>query len=608
MPNAFNFAASPFDCLTPDEQRLVRDSVDVVYFPEGQTILDVGIAPTHLFVIIKGYVSQLEANEVTTTYGPDDTFDGRALVAGKASNRFVAAQEVVAYQLAHQAVSDLIASNATFGALLFSDLSNKLSALSERKNQHELQSLTMSRVDEAFLRPAHFVESTTDILTVTRLFHEHRTSNVLVRDVQSQPARMGIFTATALQRAILDGRPLDQLAVGELANYSLIEVHPSDQLGDAMAVMLKRRVHRVVVVDGEKIVGILEALDLFSFLSNQSHLITEKIEEAKDLDGLGLAASQITRMIVLLHRSGSRVNLIAKLVQQLNARLFERAWQLIAPPELVANSCLFVMGSEGRGEQLLKTDQDNGLILRDGFEVPGNLAELCQQFSNALTSFGYPECPGHIMVSNPQWRKSASDFGQMTRQWMIMPDGDSLMNLAIFMDAHTVCGDGHLLQEVQGGLMRLATDNDAVLARFAAAIDAFGSTTGWWNRLLGLSEADERLNLKKEGTFPLVHGIRSLALAHRLTETSTAERIAALQALGKLPDAMAEDLLESLHFFMGLKLKAGLAELDTHQAVTGAIDVARLSSLDRDLLKDTLGVVKRFKTLLRQRFHLDAVG
>jgi CBS domain-containing protein len=608
MPNAFNFAASPFDCLTPDEQRLVRDSVDVVYFPEGQTILDVGIAPTHLFVIIKGYVSQLEANEVTTTYGPDDTFDGRALVAGKASNRFVAAQEVVAYQLAHQAVSDLIASNATFGALLFSDLSNKLSALSERKNQHELQSLTMSRVDEAFLRPAHFVESTTDILTVTRLFHEHRTSNVLVRDVQSQPARMGIFTATALQRAILDGRPLDQLAVGELANYSLIEVQPSDQLGDAMAVMLKRRVHRVVVVDGEKIVGILEALDLFSFLSNQSHLITEKIEEAKDLDGLGLAASQITRMIVLLHRSGSRVNLIAKLVQQLNARLFERAWQLIAPPELVANSCLFVMGSEGRGEQLLKTDQDNGLILRDGFEVPGNLAELCQQFSNALTSFGYPECPGHIMVSNPQWRKSASDFGQMTRQWMIMPDGDSLMNLAIFMDAHTVCGDGHLLQEVQGGLMRLATDNDAVLARFAAAIDAFGSTTGWWNRLLGLSEADERLNLKKEGTFPLVHGIRSLALAHRLTETSTAERIAALQALGKLPDAMAEDLLESLHFFMGLKLKAVLAELDTHQAVTGAIDVARLSSLDRDLLKDTLGVVKRFKTLLRQRFHLDAVG
>lgn len=605
MPNAFNFSASPFDCLNPDEQRLVCDSVDVVYFPEGETILEVGTAPTHLFVIIKGFVSQLEGNEVTTTYAPDDCFDGRGLVAGKVSSRFVAAEEVVAYQLAKQAVSDLIASNATFGALLFSDLSNKLSALSERKNQHELQSLTMARVDEAFLRPAHFVDATTDILSVVKVFQAHRTSNVLVRDDRSQPPRLGIFTATALQRAILDGRPLDQLAVGELSTFSLIRVQPSDQLGDAMAMMLQRRVHRVVVADGDRILGVLEALDLFSFLANQSHMITVLIEEAKDLAGLSQAAARITRMIALLHRGGSRVNLIARLVQQLNARLFERAWRLIAPADLVANSCLFVMGSEGRGEQLLKTDQDNGLVLRDGYEPPVDLQAICERFSATLGDFGYPECPGRVMVNNTQWRKGAGEFAQMVRQWLIMPDGDSLMNLAIFMDAHAVCGDAHLLEDVQGALMKLATDNDAMLNRFAAAIDAFGSSTGWWNRLLGLGEDEQRLNLKKEGIFPLVHGVRSLALAHRVTETSTAGRITALVAGGHLAADMGADLTDSLHFFMGLRLKAGLAELDTGKPVTGAVDLARLSSLDRDLLKDTLGVVKRFKALLRHRFHLE---
>lgn len=605
MPNAFNFSASPFDCLNPDEQRLVRDSVDVVYFPEGETILEVGTAPTHLFVIIKGFVSQLEGNEVTTTYAPDDCFDGRGLVAGKVSSRFVAAEEVVAYQLAKQAVSDLIASNATFGALLFSDLSNKLSALSERKNQHELQSLTMARVDEAFLRPAHFVDATTDILSVVKVFQAHRTSNVLVRDDRSQPPRLGIFTATALQRAILDGRPLSQLAVGELSTFSLIRVQPSDQLGDAMAMMLQRRVHRVVVADGDRILGVLEALDLFSFLANQSHMITVLIEEAKDLAGLSQAAARITRMIALLHRGGSRVNLIARLVQQLNARLFERAWRLIAPADLVANSCLFVMGSEGRGEQLLKTDQDNGLVLRDGYEPPVDLQAICERFSATLGDFGYPECPGRVMVNNTQWRKGAGEFAQMVRQWLIMPDGDSLMNLAIFMDAHAVCGDAHLLEDVQGALMKLATDNDAMLNRFAAAIDAFGSSTGWWNRLLGLGEDEQRLNLKKEGIFPLVHGVRSLALAHRVTETSTAGRITALVAGGHLAADMGADLTDSLHFFMGLRLKAGLAELDTGKPVTGAVDLARLSSLDRDLLKDTLGVVKRFKALLRHRFHLE---
>ncbi len=226
---------------------------------------------------------------------------------------------------------------------------------------------------------------------------------------------MAYFTATALQRAILDGRPLDQLAVGELSTFTLIEVRPSDQLGDVMAVMLRHRVHRVVVAEKGDIIGILEALDMFSFLANHSHLITEQIEEAPDLKGLSQAAAQITRMIALLHRGGTRVSLTARLVQQLNARLFERAWRLIAPAELVANSCLFVMGSEGRGEQLLKTDQDNGLILRDDYQPPADLAAICQRFSSALRDFGYPDCPGGIMVSNPQWRKRASDFGQMTR-------------------------------------------------------------------------------------------------------------------------------------------------------------------------------------------------
>ena len=609
MPNAFNFNASPFDCLTQEEQRLVRNSVDLAYFPEGATILEVGTAPTHLFVIIKGYVSQMEGSEVLTSYGPEDCFDGRSLVSGKASSRFVASEEVVAYQLAKQAVSDLIAANATFGALLFSDLSNKLSALSARQSQHELQSLTMSRVDEAFLRPAHFVDASTDILAVVKIFQAERSSNVLVRDRSSQPERLGIFTATALQRAVLDGRPLDQLPVGELANFKLIEVRPDDQLGDAMATMLRHRVHRVVVVDeAGNIVGILEALDLFSFLSNQSHLITEKIEDARDLEGLSQAAAQITRMIALLYRSGSRVNLIASLVQQLNARLFERAWQLLAPHELVQNSCLFVMGSEGRGEQLLKTDQDNGLVLRDGYTPPDDLDAICQRFSQALASFGYPECPGNIMVSNPEWRATASQFAQMARQWLMLPDGDSLMKLAIFMDAHAVCGDAHLLEDVQRGLSRMATDNDAMLNRFAAAIDAFGSSTGWWNRLLGLNDSSQQLNIKKEGIFPLVHGVRSLALAGRVEETGTVARINALVAREALSVQMGTDLIDSLYFFMGLKLKAGLAELDTDRAVSGAIAVEKLSSLDRDLLKDTLGVVKRFKVLLRLRFHLETVG
>jgi CBS domain-containing protein len=617
MPNAFNFSESPFDGLSADEQRLVRNSVDSAYFRAGETILDVGVVPTHLFVIIKGVVHQYEDSEVINTYRVNDCFDGRGLVAEKVSSRFVAAEEVVAYQLAKKTVSSLIASNATFGAMLFSDLSDKLRAVSQQKSQHELHSLTMTRVDEAFVRPAHFVDATCDIVTVVKLFQSERTTTVLVRDNASTPPRLGIFTHTGLQKAILTGTPLSALPVGELANFSLISVRPSDQLGDALAVMIQKRVHRVVVaavnsdgnVDSERIVGVLEALDLFSFLSNHSYLISIQIIESNDLEALALAARQINRLITLLQQSGTKVSLIATLVQELNSRLFERAWQLIAPAELVANSCLFVMGSEGRGEQVLKTDQDNGLILRDGYAAPENLAEICNQFSAALRDFGYPDCPGNIMVSNPVWRQTAHDFGQMTRHWLLQPTPDTLMSLAIFIDAHAVCGDGNLLDEVRRGVFALVTDNDAMLARFASAIDSFTESGGWWNRLLSLGEQNEdALDLKKAGIFPLVHGVRSMALEHRLTELGTAARIGALVARGKLGAEMGADLTESLHFFMGLKLKVGLLDLAMKHPHSGGIDVSKLSSLDRDLLKDTLAVVKRFKLLMRQHFHLDMVS
>jgi CBS domain-containing protein len=605
MPNAFDFSSSPFDGLDGDEQRLVRDAVDIAYFREGETILEPGIEPSHLFVVIKGYVSQFDAGEIVATYGPRDCFDGRSLVAGRASSRFVAAEEVLAYQLAKGTVNDLISRNATFGALLFSDLSHKLGALAERHSEREMHALTTSRVAEAFLRPAHVVDGGTDIVAIATLMQAQRTSSVLVRD----GARLGIFTSTGLQRAILDGRPLDALAVRELATFKLVSISPDAPLFDALALMIQHQVHRLVVAEGDQIAGLLEQLDLLSFLSNHSYLITLQIVQAGDLGALGVQAARIARFVALLYRGGTKVGQIGKLVQALNAKLFERTWQLVAPPGLLADSCLFVMGSEGRGEQLLKTDQDNGLVLRDDANSSeAEVAEACRRFSAALRDFGYPDCPGGIMISNPAWRRSASAFKSIVRNWLLRPDPQGLMSLAIFIDAHAVAGDASLLAEVRAEVDRLVTADDVLLGRFAAAIDSFPQESGgWWNRLLLVGEQDKQtLDLKKSGIFPIVHGVRSLALSEHVLAAGTQARIDALVAAGRLSSKFATDLADSLHFLMGLKLKAGLAELDTAGAVSGGVRSDRLSSLERDLLKDALAVVKRFKAVVRNQFHLEA--
>ena len=217
------------------------------------------------------------------------------------------------------------------------------------------------------------------------------------------------------------------------------------------------------------------------------------------------------------------------------------------------------------------------------------------------------------MLSNPDWRHSTSQFVQMVRRWLLLPTPERLLALAIFLDAHAVCGDAGLLAEVRDAMWAVVVDNDALLDHFAAVVNVFDGAGDvaqphWWTRLLhpDAPPSDATLGLKKAGLFPLVHGVRTLALAEHVQATGTAERVSALVAAGRLPAVLGAELVDALHVFMRLKLDAGLAARAAGRA-DGGVRLAALGTLDRDLLQDTLAVVKRFNAFLRQRFNLDAV-
>jgi len=318
---------------------------------------------------------------------------------------------------------------------------------------------------------------------------------------------------------------------------------------------------------------------------------------------LKAAAQRIDAMVGLLHDGGIKIERIARLVGELNHRLFARLWSLLAPPELVANSCLLVMGSEGRGEQILKTDQDNALLLRDGYEHP-RLAEIAASFNAALAEFGYPPCPGQIMLTNPMWRCSVGTFRDTLQEWVYGAGPDGPMNLAIFFDAAAVAGDATLLQSARAHLDRILAGGDAFLARFAAAADQFDAPQRWWQRLSARHD-EQPLDLKKLGTFPIVHGVRVLSLQHGVRETGTTERLRRLVERDAVDAELGRDLQEALHYLMGLKLRCQLAQSAARQTPGNLVRPSELSTMDRDQLKDALAINKRLRALLRQRFHLD---
>lgn len=601
MPTSFDFYTPPFDALTVLEQDRVRQSLDVAYYPKAAEIIGLeSLKDTPLYLIIKGEVHQFRGNAFVSSFGASDWFDGKLVTLGRTECRYVAAEEVVAYALPATLIRQLAADNPRFGSLLFADISERLDAAASGMRQRELQSFIMAKVKDAYLRKPFFVAGEVSVVEATRALRERNASHVLVRDGE----RVGIFTNTNLCDAVLLELDLKTMPVREVSRFELLSIDMEDDIAEAFLMMIRHRIHRLVVMDKGEIVGVLGQLDLMSFFSNHSHLIAQQIDMAESIDELRMAADQIEKFIRTQHGSGVKASVISRMVQELNLQIFSKLWSLIAPMDVQLNSCVLVMGSEGRGEQILRTDQDNALLLRDGFECAA-LEQVCTRFNEELAAMGYPLCTGNMMMGNPLWRQHCSDFKKVLTEWVFSSDPQAPIYLSTFLDAKVVSGDASLFADVQNHLVHGQRDHAGFINRFAQGVEMFGDAEpSWWRKFLplgGHADADE-LDLKKVGIFPIVHGVRSLALEQGCTATSTKARIEALVTTNVLDAETGRNLIEALYFLLALRLKSSL---DLRHEKGEALHPSELSALERDLLKDCLHIVKEFRGFVSKHFHLN---
>ena len=597
----FDFNFPPYEFLVGNERATLQSAVDIAFFEDEAVIIEANQPVDYLYVVIKGLVREMNSEgDVVGLYHAKDTFEARALVEGHTPHRFIVQEEALVYTLPKATILEVMESNPRFGAYFYASLADKLSNMAHNKDSQQFESLFTAKVRDAYRHNAVWLNGSDSIILAAQTMKQHKTKSILVHHED----RVGLFTESAFRDIVIAGASTED-AIYKWSPFELISIDIEDYVFNALLRMTQFKIQRVVVTENGQPIGALEQIDVLAYFSNHTHLVAQRLDKAQNVDELIDIADQMTQSIQILHSNGVRAPQLAQLMQVLNTSLFEKAWRLIAPADVYEKSCLIVMGSEGRGEQILKTDQDNALIMHEDVdEAAAKIA--CDEFSRTLARLGYPPCNGKIMVNNPFWRKSISQFKETIRQWCHAPDGDSLMNLAIFVDAKSVAGDESLLNEAKEQLRRSMTDDAGTLGRFARAIELFDHhNTGFFAQLLH-RDSSSHMDIKKMGVFPVVHGIRALSLEAHLSETNTFDRIARLPQAGVLDEALSKDLPEALTYLLDIRLKAGLLA----QAVCSLegnhnqVDMHSLTTLERDLLKEALGVVKRFKGVIRTHFHL----
>jgi CBS domain-containing protein len=597
MPKAFDLNNPPFDRLTPNEAETLRASLDIAYFRPNEAIIAQDVLANAFYVVIKGTVEERDEAGLLALLGPKDSFDSRALVHGQGGHAFVAREETLCYVIPKTVTLKLIQTNSRFAAFFYREISQKLDELARDEEARRYGSLMYAKVAELYLHPPAFVAANDTIETAGHMMREVNSNALFVRDGE----RIGIITGMSLSKAVVLRRQSIQMWVRDLTNFDIVSVRLDDFVSSALLLMTKCNKRRLAVRDDERFVGILEEIDLLGFLAGSAQIVAGRIDRASSQEDLVVASREIEAQTRVLRRQGVKVEVIEEIVSDLNRRLLSRLFEMVAPAELRTTSCLIVMGSEGRGEQTMRTDQDNGIILAGPVEGE-TLDAFRREFSGALESFGFPPCPGNVMVRNPAWSKPLSEYLADFRRWIALPDETAHMNVAIIYDAQAVAGNAQLLDKAKTALVDLIRGEQAFLAHFARAIDAFDTPIGLFNNLVTSEGAGDALDLKKGGIFPIVHGVRSMAIAHGILERSTDKRIARLRDLGVLKTEFTNDLSQAFRFLLMLRLDGQLA------AAAGAsgtlVRPAQLSSMERQLLRDALHVVKEFRDIVRHHFKL----
>jgi CBS domain-containing protein len=601
MPQAFDAQNPPFDRLSHDEIGTLRAAIDIGYFPPGDTIIAAGQRSDHLHVVIKGRVEERDGDTIESGLGPKDTFDARSLVHGPAGTSFVAAEETLCYLLPKAVVLDLIAKNTGFAAFFYSEISRKLRSY-DRRDREGVDSTLRAHVRDVRFRPAIFVDGGTSLHDAGQLMQDRNNNTLFVRDGD----RVGIVTGANLAKAFVVDRKSLETPVREVGHFEVVSIGIDDFVFAAVIAMTRHSKRRLAIKANGEYVGVLEDIDILGLVAGNPQLIPGQIEQARAPAELKSCALDIQSQVERLHRQGARVEVIAEITSDLNRRLFAKLFDMIAPPSIREHGCLLVMGSEGRGEQTVRTDQDNGLLLAR--PVPeADLQAFRDAFTNALESFGFPPCPGDVMVRNPRWSQPIDDFLKQIEGWVRASDQEGPMNLGIFFDAVSVTGHHELLDRAKTTMVDMMRGETAHLARFARAIDLFAgaSASVLTSIMASVGVGSDEIDVKKTGTFPIVHGVRTLAIDQGIREVSTARRIEVLAETGLFGADLGRELISALGYFMEIRLRSQLAAMATGRRERESIvKLGELTTRDRDLLRDALRVVKRFREIVRNRYHL----
>lgn len=592
--NSFLQDCPPFDTLSEEQRSWAVSQLQSVYMNE-QNCNDIlkDMRPA-LFIVRSGafdlrgadgrLIERLESGDL---FGYPSLLSGREVV-----NKLQAIEDGIVYVLPQSAFDRLRNVSKPFEQYFIRAHGQRL--LTEQKSDDGTDSdWSEQTVGSVVSMPPVSLSSSTSVQEAAKLMASHGISSVLVVD---DTQLIGILTDRDLRnRVVAEGLPLD-VRVSAVMTQLPESVYESRSLMDALTTMTSSNIHHLPVVnDQNQPVGMVTATDLIRQQRSDPVFLISAIRKASSKSQLIEEAQKLPEYLQTFARRVKQTSVLGRLMASVTDGMTRQLIQLYEQENGAAPAAYswLAFGSQGREDQTLSSDQDNGLLLSNDLSDKQKdwFAGLGDYVCEGLNECGIPSCPGNIMASNPECRGTIDQWKDRFRGWIESPTPKALMYCQIFFDSRPVVGPGKFYQEYREQIASLAK-NEMFLGNLAILVNRIAVPLGLFNRLRTEDTDDgDTIDIKRYGIALINDIARIYSLQAGITSPGTAARLNALKGSRLLNRRDNQSLLEAWEFLTQLRLNHQLKVWGSDKP-KNAIDPDELSTLSRRQLKTAFKIIK----------------
>ncbi|APO81282.1 DUF294 nucleotidyltransferase-like domain-containing protein [Pseudomonas putida] len=615
----------PFNQMEHSHLAYLVEQCQLRFYASGESIVKPADGPVEHFYIVKqgrvvGERQHLVKPGVETTFEitSGECFPLAALLGERATRtEHLAGEDTFCLQLNKAAFIRVFSMSEVFRDFALRGVSSLLDQVNQQVRQRAVETLGTqyslnTPLGELAMRHPVVCSPDTPLRDAVRLMHEQQVGSIVVVDPQRYPT--GIFTLRDLRQVVAAADADLGAPIARHMTAQPFYLSPQASAFDAAMAMTERHIAHVCLVENRRLCGVVSERDLFSLQRVDLVHLARTIRHAPRLDTLVSLRGEISQLVERMLAHGASSTQITQIITLLNdhtvCRVIELALAERGDPGVPFSWLCF--GSEGRREQTLHTDQDNGILFEaaDGAEadaIRARLLPLAQYINQCLAQCGFTLCKGNVMAGNPELCLSRSEWARRFASFVREASPENLLGSSIYFDLRVVWGDEQGCEQLRQGLLEQVADNRIFQRMMADNALRQRPPVGRLREFVLTRQGNDKaatLDLKVQGLTPFVDGARLLALANGIGACNTLERLRQLVAKGVIEALDGAAYEEAYHFIQQTRMQQHQRQTRDNLPYSNRLDPDSLNHLDRRILRESLRQAQRLQSSLALRYQL----